>query len=45
MRKPFLSRIASRAVPLFCYLGLWALSFGIAAASLLGRAAPGSLPS
>lgn len=37
MRKLSLRGVASRAVPLFGYLGLWALSFGIAVASLAGR--------
>ncbi len=38
MRKLSLRGVASRAVPLFGYLALWALSFGVAAASLIGRA-------
>lgn len=43
MRKISLRGAASRAVPLFGYLALWALSFGIAAASLAGRAGAGAL--
>lgn len=38
MRKLSLRGVASRAVPLFGYLALWALSLGIAVASLAGRA-------